>query len=200
VNIYSFICGMRSRDYSKEATIFESSLQIIERDGIAGLTMAKIANAANLATGTLYIYFTNKEELIHELYRKLERESVHRFLAGYSEKIPFKESLKKVWLNYLNHRITYHAESVFLEQYYRSPYISEPLKHIAESMKLPVHKIIRRGIEEGVLSPKLDERMVFLAMLGFIRELADEHVGGVYVLDNVKIESAFELSWNMIKA
>jgi len=37
-------------------------------------------------------------------------------------------------------------------------------------------------------------------MLGFIRELADEHVGGVYVLDNVKIESAFELSWNMIKA
>lgn len=200
MNIYSFICSVRSRDYKKEGKIYEATLSIIERDGIAGLTMAKIAKEARLATGTLYIYFKNKEELIHELYRKLERESVSRFLEGYSETLPFKESLKKVWLNYLDHRIKFHAESVFLEQYYRSPYISEPLKHIAESMKSPVHKIIRRGVKEGVLLSSLDEKMVFLAMLGFIRELADEHVGGVYVVDNERINAAFELSWNMIKA
>jgi len=179
--------------------IFEATLRLIYIDGIAGITMAKIAKSANIATGTLYNYFKNKEELINDLYRKLERESTARFLKGQSEGKPFAERLKIVWMNYLNHRITYHKESVFLEQYYRSPYITVNHKKIAESMKIPVYKIIAQGKDEGIVRKDADEKILFLAMLGFIRELADEHVDGVYVLNESKIKKAFQLSWDMLK-
>lgn len=191
---------MRTKDLNKVEAIFNASLKLILKEGIAGLTMAKIAKRAGIATGTLYIYFKNKEDLITAMYLKLRQDSVQRFLEGYDENEPFKIGIRKVWRNYLMHRIKYYEESIFLEQYYRSPYITKEHREFAESMKKPVHEIIRRGKEEMLVKADIDDEMLFLSMLGFIRELADEHVSGVYTLDDAKIEQAFNLSWDLIKA
>ena len=67
-------------------------------------------------------------------------------------------------------------------------------------MKNPVKKIIRDGQKEGIIKADLDDEMVFLSMLGFIRELADEHVSGAYKLNQEKIEKAFNLNWGAIEA
>lgn len=191
---------MRIKDSDKIEIIFQASLNLIFEFGLAGLTMAKIAKEAGLATGTLYIYFRNKQELINELYLSLRRDSVERFLKGYSDDLPFKIAIKTIWVNYLKHRIEHYKESVFLEQYYRSPFISDEHKALAELMKAPVHKIIERGKKEMLIKNDVDNEMLFLSMLGFIRELADEHVAKVYELNEEKIEKAFLLSWDTIKA
>jgi len=190
---------MRVRDLNKTDIIFKASIDLIYEIGIAGLTMSKLAQQAKIATGTLYIYFKNKEELVNELYKKLEGESVDRFFEGYKKDEPFKVRLKRVWLNYLMHRIEHHKESVFLEQYYRSPYITKEHVVIAESMKDPVKELINQGKNEMLVKPDIDDEMLFLSMLGFIRELADEHVAGVYKVNKERINKAFQLTWDMIK-
>lgn len=190
---------MRAKDYNKIDRIYQASLELTHTEGIAGLTMAKLAQKAGMATGTLYIYFKNKEELLHKLYAHLREKTQARFMKGYSKKDPFKVGLKKVWLNYLKHRIEHYKESVFLEQYYRSPYITKEHHKLAEAMKHPVHELIRRGKKEMLVKNDADDEMLFLAMIGFIRELADEHVTHVYNLNQERIEKAFELSWDMIK-
>ena len=184
------------KDTHKVDIIFKAGLELITKEGIAGLTMSKLAKKAGLATGTLYIYFKSKEELLNQLYTKLNKESVERFIAGYDPSDPFIKGLKKVWLNYL---IEHYSESVFLEQYYRSPYMTREEKKMAEAMKLPVHKIIRQGKELGLVRDNADDEILFLAMLGFIRELADEHVTGVYILNQERIDQAFQISWASIK-
>lgn len=190
---------MRIKDANKVDVIFRASLDLIRKEGIAGVTMSKLAAKAGLATGTLYIYFSSKEELFRKLYEKLNRDSSARFMKGYEEGQPFLEGLKQVWMNYLWHRIRFHDESFFLEQYYRSPYISGDELQMAESLKTPVLQMIQRGKEEKVIREDADDEMLFLSMLGFIRELADEHVAGIYVLDNARIEKAFQISWEAIK-
>ncbi len=67
-------------------------------------------------------------------------------------------------------------------------------------MKTPVHELIKRGKKEMLVKKDIDNEMLFLAMLGFIRELADEHVSGVCILNQERIDKAFQLSWDMIKA
>lgn len=190
---------MRKKDVNKADLIFRASLELITKEGIAGLTMSKLAAKAGIATGTLYIYFKSKEELLKQLYTKLNKESLERFMTGYDPGGDFLKGLKKVWLNYLKHRIEHYDESVFLEQYYRSPYISSREKQMAESMKSPVHQMIRRGKEMKLVRTDVDDEMLFLSMLGFIRELADEHVTGVYELSQSRIEQAFQLSWGTIR-
>ena len=120
-------------------------------------------------------------------------------MTGYDPEEPFLKGLKKVWINYLKHRIEHYEASVFLEQYYRSPYISTKEIQMAEFMKSPVQQMIRRGKVEGLVKRDVDDEMLFLAMLGFIRELADEHVTGIYELDQKRIDQAFLLSWHSIK-
>jgi AcrR family transcriptional regulator len=142
---------VRVKDIHKVDLIYKSSLELIRTDGIAGLTMSKLARRAGLATGTLYIYFKSKEELLNTLYLKLNAESAERFMMGYDPEVSLQSSLKKVWLNYLKHRIEHYDESIFLEQYYRSPFISKDHLEKAESMKTPVHSLIRRGKEEGFI-------------------------------------------------
>jgi AcrR family transcriptional regulator len=190
---------VRTKDTHKVEIIFKASLKLIRKEGIAGVTMSKLAAKAGMATGTLYIYFRSKEELLRKLYERLNQESAARFMKGYDTGQPFHPGLKLVWLNYLKHRIEHHDESVFLEQYYRSPYISGDELQMAESMKEPVLEMIRRGKTEKLIREDVDDEMLFLAMLGFIRELADEHVTGVYLLNNERIEKAFQINWEAIK-
>lgn len=190
---------MRVKDLNKIELIYKASLELIGTEGIAGLTMSKLAKRAGIATGTLYIYFSSKEVLLNTLYLKLNEESVERFLEGYNSRESLKVGLKKVWYNYLKHRIEHYDESVFLEQYYRSPYITKDHLERAESMKTPVHKLIRQGKEEGLVRTDMEDEMLFLAMLGFLRELVDEHVTHVYELNQERIEKAFQLSWDTIK-
>ena len=190
---------MRIKDDNKVESIYKASLKLIMQTGIAGLTMSKLAKEAGIATGTLYIYFKSKEELLNNLYLKLNDESVERFLQGYDENEPFRIGLKKIWINYLTHRIEHYEESVFLEQYYRSPFITKDHKRLAEKMKSPVHKLIQRGKKEMLIKNDIDDEMLFLSLLGFIRELADEHVTNVYKLNKERIEQAFQLSWDTIK-
>lgn len=188
---------MRVKDFSKIDIVFKATLKLIMDYGFTGINMAKIAKESKIATGTLYIYFKNKEELINALYQNVEKKSSARFIQGYDPSQPFKTCLKKVWINYLKHRIENHQESVFMEQYYYSPYITLAQKKIAEEMKIPVYNIINRGKSEGVIS-NIDSEMLFSAMIGFIRELADEHVNGRYKLNSEKINTAFDMNWRMI--
>ena len=191
---------MRLKDNQKIENIYKATLRIIENFGFGGITMAKIASEAKLATGTLYIYFKNKEELIHALYDSLKNRSSERFVADYDKSKPFVVCLKKIWVNYLLHRIKYHDESVFLEQYYRSVYITKKQKEQAELMKQPVFELIERGKKEMLLKSNMDKQMMFSAMIGFIRELADAHFEGRYDMTQERIEKAFQLSWDSIKA
>ncbi len=189
---------MRAKDFSKIDIVFKATLKLIRNHGFTGINMSKIAKEAKIATGTLYIYFKNKEELINALYQDVEKRSSSRFVEGYDPSQPFKICLKQVWVNYLKHRIENHEESIFMEQYYYSPYITLAQKKIAEEMKIPVYNIVNRGKSENILNNKIDTEMLFSAMIGFIRELADEHVSGRYILDSDKINTAFDINWRMI--
>jgi AcrR family transcriptional regulator len=63
--------------------------------------MVDVAKAADLATGTLYIYFKNKEVLINELYYHLKKNKTLKMLEVFEVKDSFPVAFKKPWMNYL---------------------------------------------------------------------------------------------------
>lgn len=190
---------MKPKDEKKIENIFAASLKLISANGIAGLTMAKIAKEAGLATGTLYIYFKSKDLLLFELYESLITLSMERLYKDYDVNKPFKVNAKIFWVNYLKHRIENYKQSVFMEQYYLSPFISEEQKSIIKTLKTPIHALIKQGQKEKLVNENVDNEMLLLSILGFIRELVNEHVSGSYTLDQERIEKAFQFSWDMIK-
>ena len=56
--------------------------QLLRREGFDAFTMNKLAAAAGLAKGTLYLYFATREELVLALYTDLHNGWINRFLAA----------------------------------------------------------------------------------------------------------------------
>ncbi|MHC4538084.1 MAG: helix-turn-helix domain-containing protein, partial [Planctomycetota bacterium] len=64
----------RQRQVKQQAAqeaIYEAALEVISRPDFDGLKMQDIAASAGIVTGTLYLYFKNKEDLLYYVDRKL---------------------------------------------------------------------------------------------------------------------------------
>ncbi len=59
---------MRKKQIKKEAAILHSAIKIFAKNGFHKSQMAKIASTAGVATGTVYLYFPSKEELLARIF------------------------------------------------------------------------------------------------------------------------------------
>ncbi len=67
------------------AAIFEAAAQILQRDGMAGLSTNRIAERAGVSIGTLYQYFPNKQAVLLAMGRRDIEETVAAVAAAVAE-------------------------------------------------------------------------------------------------------------------
>ena len=199
MNIYSFICFVKPRDEHKIDHIFQATLILVKQKGLAGITMSEIAVAAKIATGTLYIYFESKEKLINELFTQCRKSSVDIYFKDYDASQPFSVGLKRIWINLLEFRMNHFKESVFMDQCYHSPYITETTKDLTKKMIQPLYKLVERGKAEKELK-ELDTFMLLIFMVSGINEYVKHSVYSEKKITKASIEDLYNLMWDGIKA
>lgn len=59
---------MREKDTAKQASIIDEVSNIILNEGIAAVSMSKIAKASGISSSTIYVYFTDKEDVLKQVY------------------------------------------------------------------------------------------------------------------------------------
>jgi len=190
---------MRIKDDQKTEAIYKATLALIQQMGFGGITMAKIAKEAGIATGTLYIYFKNKEELINSLYLHLKRKEASDLFENVNLNDPLKVLLKQVFVNALKGMISASAEMVFMEQYYRSPYIEKAVHTEAIQLLEPLFTIIERGKKEHLIKD-INIELIMAYVVGGICEFAAVIQHKEVVLDDVNIDTMFAMLWDGIKS
>jgi len=194
-----YLCAkMRKKDDSKEQAILDAALQLVHETGLVGVKMTTIARQAGVATGTVYVYFENKEALINALYLRLKRRSTSYFLKGYKETAPFKLCFRKIWLNYLNYHLQHPEIAVFLEQYYRSPYLQANVQEERSRLLQPIFDMLERGKQELIIKD-VNSEMLVAQLSGGVKELVKLHYQQVVQLTDSCIEQAFQLAWDSVK-
>ena len=68
--------------------ILATAEQLLRRYGFDTFTTNKLAKAANLAKGTLYLYFATREELVLQIYVDLQDDWISQFIAAEKQMIP----------------------------------------------------------------------------------------------------------------
>lgn len=190
---------MKPRDEQKIQLIYQATLRIVKENGLAGITMSEIAREAKIATGTLYIYFDSKEVLINDLFTLCRKSSADIYFKGYDPSLPFVEGLRTIWFNLLEFRLEHFKESVFMDQCYHSPYITETTKDLTKKMIQPLYKLVERGKEEKQLK-NLDAFMLLVFMFSGINEFVKHSVYSERKITKSSKEELFHLMWDGIKA
>jgi len=82
---------MEESKLDKREAILQATLELVAEHGFHDAPCSLIAERAGVAAGTIYRYFENKDMLILELYRELEKKINIALLDGYSQDKPFRE-------------------------------------------------------------------------------------------------------------
>lgn len=165
---------MRVKEGNKEKDILEASIKIFAKDGYHNAKISKIADEAGVATGSVYVYFKSKEDILQKIFEDLWKklyDELNTLITNKnllpSEKIDsmidlvfdvFTENtdLAIVFVNEQNY--LQRSEEIRFQNFY------EKFLDLGESA-------IRQGIEEGYFSDLFDIKVFRIFILGALRSL-----------------------------
>ena len=190
---------MKPKDDEKLQAIARATYRLVEQTGLSGLTMAAIAREAGLATGTLYVYFKSKDELLTALYEQAKTETTASLMQGDDPAAPMRSRFRRMWLNWLEHRLSHYAQMVFVEQYYNSPWFSDSSRELSARLIKDWLALIETAKAQQILKD-VPTPMLVNSFGGSVRETANMLRAGTLQRDETTMAMAFGLCWDGIKA
>jgi TetR/AcrR family fatty acid metabolism transcriptional regulator len=160
----------------KSLRIMEAATRVFAKKGFYNATISDVAKVAEVAEGTIYLYFKNKDDLlisifehsmdlfIQEVNRELEgvedpKEKLRRFLSLHLKLVQKNPDLAQVL------QIELRQSSKFMKEYEGGKF-SDYLN--------VVRSILEDGQEKGIFRKDLEPRILRRAIFGAVDELALE--------------------------
>jgi AcrR family transcriptional regulator len=162
---------MRVRDENKEVAIREEAMVMIVKGGFESLSMQKLAKAANVSPATIYIYYKNKEDLLHQLFNKAHEKFAEYALSGFDPEANLEEGLWTQWKNRLRFIEDYPVYFRFIEQFRNSPLINHKnvsMTYFRENMMTFVKNALKRG-EINKMDPEIFWSMAYGTFYSLIK-------------------------------
>lgn len=195
----SFILqAMRTKDEEKQAALFEAAVKVVNEVGFAAASVSKIASQANVSPATLYIYYSNKEDLLVSTYIDIEKKFSRAILKDFDPSLPIRDILRNVWSamsKYISRNVDYFR---FTEQFANSPYQDLVNKEMVKQYFIPLIEVLERGIEQKIIK---DVELDILAAFIFhpVVALSKPHLCSEFQMSPENIEIAYNLAWDAIR-
>ncbi|SHL10300.1 TetR/AcrR family transcriptional regulator [Flavobacterium chilense] len=144
---------MRTRDVNKEEIVKQKALEMLVSQGVEGFGMNRLAKECGVSVATLYIYYSDKEDLIRKIGTEIGKNFFNEMLVGFSSEMSFTEGLRKQWENRSKYALTFVLETTCFELLKHSTYGEAILAEITTDFKIEMTKFITKAIEKKELVP-----------------------------------------------
>lgn len=188
----------RAKDPGKIALIYDSTLSLIMKSGYTDLRIADVAKEAGMATGTLYIYFKNKEELINTLFLQLKEEKIKQMFENTQPTDSFFISFKKLWSAYFTISLKEFPKMLFIEQYAYSSLLTAETKSRSDELVAPLLEILLKAQEEDLIM-KIPPEIMMSHIMGATLEIVKYFVNTSTHPSQEIFEQSFQMAWNSIR-
>jgi TetR/AcrR family transcriptional repressor of multidrug resistance operon len=182
----------------KRQRILDATKQLLSEHGFQGISMQLVAKKADVAAGTIYRYFSDKEDLIEQLKVETLTQAAKAIQKGVNNDMPLKERYSMMFLNIWNLASKDGNLLLNRNQYECLPKKnSRKFRELERSLFAQVEQLYSEGKEEGIFKPLDNEILVGLSLEVSII-LARKHVQGFYQLDSTALQNAIDASWDAI--
>lgn len=144
---------MRTRDTNKEEIVKQKAIEMLVSQGVEGFGMNRLAKECGVSVATLYIYYSDKEDLIRKIGIDIGKTFFEKMLIGFSPEMSFIEGLRKQWENRSEYTLNFSLETTCLELLKHSTYGDAILAEITTDFKEQMTKFITKSIEKKELLP-----------------------------------------------
>ena len=124
-------------------------MELVVKLGLHDTPTSKIAKAAGFSEATIYKNFSNKDELITEVYLDIKTNLDNAISSGINQNLNFEESTEMVLNNYLNFFINHPDELAYFSQFTNSIYMNKVIIDRGKSKFEFVNQYLADNIESG---------------------------------------------------
>ncbi|RLJ32362.1 TetR family transcriptional regulator [Chryseobacterium sp. 7] len=183
---------------NKKEQIIIAAMKLLIEKGVQSTPMSAIAKAAGTGMGTIYNYFSTKEELINAIYLYIKSVEVQFVIQESNE-----SSLKITFLNYYKAFINFNIQNpeffFFMDQMQNSPVITEKTREEGRIEFSPVTELILKGQKEGII-----KEISMEAIIQFLGGTLTNYVRWVLNMNtedqkNGHLEQQLRMVWDAIK-
>ncbi|MDN5284295.1 MAG: transcriptional regulator, TetR family [Mucilaginibacter sp.] len=183
----------------KRELLLDTALRLFVEFGFHATPTSKIAKQAGIANGTLFYFFSTKDELIKALYVDIKSRMTAYILETIKDETSLYGIIKGYYSAPLYWALEHKTEFQFVTQFSNSPYLNQIAADEIQKHIQPFLDIITRGVQEGVLKP-IDVDIIFALIRGHtfsINQYLIEKPFPKAEQDKV-IDETFYLLWGMI--
>ncbi len=163
----------------KRRAILQATLDLTVERGFHDTPMSQIAKRAGVSAGIIYHYFTNKDDLIHALYRDIKQQFGGALPIDDMRTMPFPQQLKYIWIRAYRFYVAHPNETRFLEQYESSPYRQAFGVADYDENARALHQMAQAGYEKQLLKdipPDALYEMTFRVAINLARRQVEGHI------------------------
>lgn len=184
---------------TKREQIVNAALKLFCENGFQQTSTANISKEAGVATGTLFLYFKSKDELINELYKECKQQMAEKLFKD----LPVNEGthavLKQIWGRAIEWGLTDKRAFQFTHMCKASPIITEATKEELASSHGFAMNLLSDAMKKGELT-KMDEGMFFSLFDGLYNSTINYLIQTNLKNKKKIIDQSFEIFWKGIKA
>ena len=179
----------------KRKAIMDASLKLFCEKCFQDTSTASISQAANVGTGTLFCYFSSKEELVNALYLEAKEELAAFVAEGVWEQTTFKARLKHIFERRIAWYRANREKIKFMGQYHSSSLITKITREKALLSSNALNEVVIKALKDGEVHSHSAE--LFTALIsGYV------HQSALYVAENAPQadlnkwqDEAFQVLW-----
>jgi AcrR family transcriptional regulator len=140
----------RPRSEEKQQAILAAAIKVIAEQGVAAPT-AKIAKQAGCAEGTLFTYYSTKDDLLNDLYLVLKRELQEVMMSAYPARGSLRQRALHVWRAFVGWGVDNPAKRRAMTQLGVSERVTEQTKREGRAAFEEVGAMLKESVAGGVL-------------------------------------------------
>lgn len=142
---------MRTRDLNKEEIVKQKAIEMIVSQGVEGFGMNRLAKECGVSVATLYIYYSDKEDLIKKIGIEIGRNFFEKMFDGFSVDMSFRDGLRNQWENRIYFYLNFTQQATCFELLKHSTYGDAIIEEITGDYKQTMTEFMLAAIERKEL-------------------------------------------------
>lgn len=182
----------------KRNAILNAALELLASCGFHGFSIKQLAAKAGVATGTVYLYFEDRDSMIRELHLKILQQFAEAIFVDQDTEQPLADQHHRICCNlwsFLNNN-----PSVLLSKAqfdHLPPDILRSHREDAWSMFAPLRDLFAKGRASGEIKDLQDDVLASLSFEPYMY-LARQQLIGVIQVDPNRLCEIITASWDAI--
>ena len=184
----------------KRRRILDAAVKVFAAKGFHGTSVPEVAEAAGVATGSVYVYFEDKQNLVNEVYRDAKQRLKTALLDGLAPPDMYDATSAERWFHEVWQRLSAFAMSApdafrFLEMQDHAEYLDAKSRTLELSVLGPLF-LAGKNLRDRGGGPPVD---IAIALLwgAFVGVVKAGRLGYLHV-DAKKLADAGKAAWRLI--